>query len=149
MTETTKRRRRTNAEILEDLKKERAEREAAAAARKLTQKGSSTPTKRVRRTRAQIDADKKAEADARERLAQQRAEKIPAPKQPQFKHTYEIVSGAKTFMGEVWGPGERITIEEGTAEFEAAFDKNGNFVFGLSEDEQKAKYGEVRYREVT
>lgn len=103
--------------------------------------------KRVRRTKAQIEADKAAEQARREELAAARAAAIPAPVAPKFRKVFHLVNDGLTFAGKVWYRGEEIVVEEGTTEFELAFDRKGNFILGKSEVEQIETYGEVKYRE--
>lgn len=100
---------------------------------------------RVRRTQAQIAADKLAEAKRIEELAAERAAKIPAPKVEPWSRTVHFLVDGYTACGNVWYYGQELTIREGTAEFELAFDSLGNFIFDKSIEEQLAQWGEVRY----
>lgn len=138
-----KRKRRSNAEILEDLKKERQDREAASKAR--SSKTKTPGAKRVRRTKAQIEADKRAELAARELLAQERASHIPAPKVPKFTRTVRFVEDGITALGNVWEKGDVIVIAEGSEEYAMSFRADGTFIFSLTPDEQRAKWGHVKY----
>lgn len=126
---TGKRRRRTNAEILADSKKERATKKPA----------------RVRRTNAQIAADKAAEDARRAELAAERAAHIPTPKPVKFDETIHFLVDGVTAFGRVFYKGEEIRIVEGTREYSLAFNIYDEFIFRLTPEEQIAAWGVQRY----
>lgn len=126
---TGKRRRRTNAEILADSKKERTKKKPA----------------RVRRTNAQIAADEAAEAARREQLAVERAAHIPTPKPIKFDETIHFLVDGVTAFGRVFYKGEEVRIVEGTREYSLAFNIYGEFIFGKTPEEQIARWGVQRY----
>jgi hypothetical protein len=143
MTDINRRKRRSNAEILEDLKRERVER--AAVQKAATSKRKASGQKRVRRTKAQIEADTRAELVARELLAQEKAAQIPAPKVPKFKRTIYFVADGITALGEVWESGDVVTVVEGGQYYDSAFRDDGSFVLDLSPEQQLARWGHVKY----
>jgi hypothetical protein len=130
-----RRKTRTNAEILADMR-------AKAAAQQVV-----VPARGKRRTKAQIEADKLAADRRRQELAEEAARHIPAPPKTVFDKTIHFLTDGTTFAGKVWLRGEEVRIREGSREFELAFDLLGNFAFGKSAEEQLAAWGEVRYGE--
>lgn len=118
-TETPKRRRRTNDEILAELKAER-----------------SVPKKRVRRTKAQIARD-----NEKARLAAEEAE---AAKKAKYKVVTFLENDFNAF-GRQWSRGQEAHVRPGSYFHQLAYDKNGNFILDKTPEEQKKAWGRVRY----
>jgi hypothetical protein len=120
MDTTTKRRRRTNQEILADLVAERK----------------AQPKKRTRRTKAQIARDKELETQTKQ-----------APKASSTE-THKVVKFLEddfNAFGNLWNAGEEVAVTEDSAYFKLAFDINGDFILDKSPEEQKQTWGRVRY----
>lgn len=134
---TPTRRKRTNAEILADMKAERA----------------SAPKKRHRRTKAEIARDAAHERRMRAVAAvKARAEAEPvreatsAPSgSDEPRKTTVYFKEQMTALGFVWEPGQWVVLEEGGRLNNLAYDRNGKFIFDQTPDEQVATAGRVRY----
>lgn len=133
MTDTTeievkpKRKRRTNAEILADQVAKDAQR------------------KRIRRSKAQIEADNAAEAAKRAEIAAARVAHIPQKKPIVFKKVVTLLVDNFWVYGEYHPAGKVIKIVEGSKEFGLSFDREGNFIFDKTPEEQLELWGVVKY----
>lgn len=138
MTEAaTKRRKRTNAEILADQIAERKKKEEKAA--------ETGQKKRTRRTRAQIEADKLAEVQRLQEVAEKRArEAIPDPFET-FKKIIVVKTDNYWQFGRYYNAGDEIVIVPGTPQYNLSFTSSGKFIFNLTLQEQLDKWGVVKY----
>lgn len=118
------RKKRTNEEILADLKAERAR------------------TKRPRRTKAQI------ERDARALLQEQNfAEPIVDESNDYAQDEDKRVNflAPYTVLGRPWKAGESVDLVADSYYNKISYDRVGNFTFSLTSEEQVAKWGIVKY----
>ncbi len=115
----TKKTRRTNAEILADLKAERAK----------------PAKKRVRRTKAQIERDNETKRLAEEAA---KAEAVKMVKVVTFHAEF-------TAFGTMWKPGDEVKLTSNSFYYDLMHDSQGNFILTRTPVEQKKLWGEVRY----